>query len=566
MVKYVIILAMKNLKSLLRGVKVPAQYINHEEGSVHKAHNLVAVTCCLCYPDTYELGMSNLGIELLYFRGNALSEAVVERCFMPQPDMRAVLTENDYPLFSLESQTPLKDFAVVGFSVQYELTYTNILAMIEQGGIPLLAAERSAQDPLIFIGGPCAYNPEPLGDFIDCALIGEGEGQFELFLQTLADPEIKKLSRADRLKVLTEKVPGLYVPTLRNVARRHVVKNVNDTPLQPRLIPYIDTVHNRCVVEIMRGCLHGCRYCQAGFTWRPLRPKSKEQILREVEHYLKLTGYQEVSLLTLTATDHPELTEILKELNARYAQQKINISLPSLRTETLSEEVLQEIQKVRKSTVTIAPEAGTQRMRDIIHKEMTEEDILKAARLAFSTGARSIKLYFMIGLPGETEADIIAIPELAKKILHDNGNPKGVTVTINTSTLVPKPHTPFQWVRVLDIEETYAKQQLIKEQLKDRRLQFRYHDARQSLLEAIISRADRSFGRILLAAYRAGCLYDAWQEYFSFERWLAVFAACNYDYREALKEIPLEKELPWDNIKTGVPKGYLKKEYLKALS
>lgn len=558
--------SMNELKALLRGVRSPAQYINNEEGSVHKPHASVAVTCCLCYPDTYELGMSNLGIEILYFRGNALSEAVVERCFMPQADMLKVLQDNGHKLFSLESQTALKDFATIGFSVQYELTYTNILAMLESGGITLLSAERTETEPLVFIGGPGAYNPEPLADFIDCALVGEGEGQFEAFLKILADPEVKCLSRAARLKVLAEKVPGLYVPTLRNVARRHVVKDVNDTPLQQRIIPYIDTVHNRCTVEIMRGCLHGCRYCQAGFTWRPLRPKSKAQVLQEVEHYLKLTGHQEVSLLTLTATDHPELTDIVKELNARYAQQQINISLPSLRTETLSTELLQEIQKVRKSTVTIAPEAGTQRMRNIIHKEMTEADILKAARIAFSTGARSIKLYFMIGLPGETNEDIIAIPELAKKILYDNGNPKGVTVTINTSTLVPKPHTPFQWVKVMDLEETYAKQQLIKENLKDRRLQFRYHDARQSLLEAIVSRADRSFGSVLLAAYRLGCIYDAWQEHFSFDKWLAVFSACGYDYREALKEIPLDKELPWDNIKTGVPKGYLQKEYLKALS
>lgn len=546
---------MKNLKALLRGVKSPAQYINQEQGSVHKDHAAVAVSCCLCYPDTYELGMSNLGLALLYFRGNALNEAVVERCFMPQLDMLNVLKENHYPVFSLESQTPLRDFSTVGFSVQYELTYTNILAMLEQGGIPLLATERLEQGPLVFIGGPGAYNPEALADFIDCALIGEGEEQFEMFLQTLADPEVKKMSRAAKLKVLAEKVPGVYVPTLRNVARRHMVKHLDDTPLQQRIIPYIDTIHNRCVVEIMRGCLHGCRYCQAGFTWRPLRPKSKEQIIREVEHYLKITGHQEVSLLTLTATDHPQLTEILQELNSRYAHQQINISLPSLRTETLSAEMLQEIQKVRKSTVTIAPEAGTQRLRDIVHKQMTEEDILKAARIAFSTGARSIKLYFMIGLPGETTEDIIAIPELAKKILQDNGNPKGVTVTINMSNLVPKPHTPFQWVRVMDIDETYAKQQLIKENLRDRRLQFRYHDARQSLLEAIISRADRSFGRVLLAAYRAGCLYDAWQEHFSFEKWQAVFADCGYDYREALKEIPVEQELPWDNIKTGVPKG-----------
>lgn len=557
---------MNELKALLRGVRSPAQYINNEEGSVHKPHASVAVTCCLCYPDTYELGMSNLGIEILYFRGNALSEAVVERCFMPQADMLKVLQDNGHKLFSLESQTALKDFATIGFSVHYELTYTNILAMLESGGITLLSAERTETEPLVFIGGPGAYNPEPLADFIDCALVGEGEGQFEAFLKILAAPEVKCLSRAARLKVLAEKVPGLYVPTLRNVARRHVVKDVNDTPLQQRIIPYIDTVHNRCTVEIMRGCLHGCRYCQAGFTWRPLRPKSKAQVLKEVEHYLKLTGHQEISLLTLTATDHPELTDIVKELNARYAQQQINISLPSLRTETLSTELLQEIQKVRKSTVTIAPEAGTQRMRNIIHKEMTEADILKAARIAFSTGARSIKLYFMIGLPGETAEDIIAIPELAKKILYDNGNPKGVTVTINTSTLVPKPHTPFQWVKVMDLEETYAKQQLIKENLKDRRLQFRYHDARQSLLEAIVSRADRSFGSVLLAAYRLGCIYDAWQEHFSFEKWLAVFSACGYDYREALKEIPLDKELPWDNIKTGVPKGYLQKEYLKALS
>ncbi|MDR1322987.1 MAG: radical SAM protein [Candidatus Margulisbacteria bacterium] len=561
----------QELKKVLRAVRNPAQYIGQEENSIYKADAWLDepsrnVRVCLCYPDKYEVGMSNLGLNILYFRGNALPEAAVERAFLPEDDMLAALQKKDWPLFALESRRPVKDFDAVGFTLQHELTYTNVLLFLDRAQIPLLAKERGENDPLIFAGGPCAFNPEPLADFLDVALIGEGEELFEDFLRALAEPSFKKLPRSAKLEYLAA-LPrdGIYIPALRNKTAKNYIKDLRrlNNPVKT-IIPYIDTVHNRLVLEIMRGCLHGCRFCQAGFTWRPLRPRSLEDILRDAESGLLESGYAEISLLSLTATDYPQIEALVCALNQKYVERKINISLPSLRTESISAKLLSETQKVRRSTVTIAPEAGTQCLRDIIHKEMTEENILQAARIAIDSGIRSLKLYFILGLPGETDADVLAIPALAEKILDANRQTKNFTLTISVSNFVPKAHTPFQWAAVNPPEEIKRKQNLIKQNLHSRRVQFRYHQAESSAIEAVLSRSGREIGAVILAAYRLGCRYDAWQEHFRYDRWLQALAQCACKLEDFLQAMDVDKELPWDNIHTLVPKSYLRKEYKAA--
>ncbi|MDR1114338.1 MAG: radical SAM protein [Candidatus Margulisbacteria bacterium] len=562
----------QELKKVLRAVRNPAQYIGQEENSIYKADVWLDepgrnVRVCLCYPDKYEVGMSNLGLNILYFRGNALPEAAVERAFLPEDDMLAALQKKSWPLFALESRRPVKDFDAVGFTLQHELTYTNVLLFLDRAQIPLLAKERGENDPLIFAGGPCAFNPEPLADFLDVVLVGEGEELFEDFLRVLAEPDFKKLPRSAKLEYLAAlSRDGIYIPALRNKTAKNYIKDLRrlNNPVKT-IIPYIDTVHNRLVLEIMRGCLHGCRFCQAGFTWRPLRPRPLEDILRDAENGLLESGYAEISLLSLTATDYPQIEELVCALNQKYVERKINVSLPSLRTESISAKLLAETQKVRRSTVTIAPEAGTQRLRDIIHKEMTEENILQAARIAIDSGIRSLKLYFILGLPGETDADVLAIPALAEKILDANRQTRNFTLTISASNFVPKAHTPFQWAAVNPPEEIKRKQSLIKQNLHSRRVQFRYHQAESSAIEAVLSRSGREIGAVILAAYRLGCRYDAWQEHFKYSLWLQALAQCAYKLEDFLQAMDVDKELPWDNIHTLVPKSYLRKEYERAV-
>ncbi|MDR2431543.1 MAG: radical SAM protein [Candidatus Margulisbacteria bacterium] len=554
-------LTQREFIKLLRAVRAPAQYIGQEENSVCKPG--AAVRCCLCYPDKYTIGAANLGLNILYFRGNALPDVAVERAFLPEDDLLALLQEKNIPLFSLESRRPLRDFDAVGFTLQHELTYTNVLLLLERARIPLWAGERADDAPLIFAGGPCAFNPEPLADFLDVVLVGEGEELFEDFLRELARPEVKKMSRAEKLKQLAGlKRNGIYIPSLRNPTAKNYIKNLDslDNPVKT-IIPYIDTVHNRLTLEIMRGCLRGCRFCQAGFTWRPLRPRSMENILRAAEQGLLNSGHSEISLLSLTATDYPDIKELVGALNQKYLPRKINISLPSLRAESLSAELLAETQKIRRSTVTIAPEAGTQRLRDIIHKEITEEDILRAADIAITSGARSLKLYFILGLPGETDADVLAIPELARKILAA-AQTRNFTLTISASNFVPKAHTPFQWAAANAPEEIKRKQALIKQNLKSRRLNFRCHQAESSAVEAVLSRAGREIGAVILAAYRLGCRYDAWFEHFHYDLWLKALEQNGCGLADFLRPLPVDGALPWDHIDALAPKGYLRKEYL----
>ncbi len=550
-----------DLKEILRKVNKPARYIDHEEGSCVKPWTEVSLKACLCFPDKYEIGMSNMGMEILYFLGNDVSNAAVERCYAPDLDLVEILRKQNQPLFALESKKPLKDFDLVCFSLQHELTHTNMLLMLDLGGIPLLKKDRSETDPLVIVGGPSAFNPEPLADFIDIAVVGEGEEVFVELLKALAE---KKLTRTEKLKYLQNlNLTGVYFPDLKNVTQKAFVKDLNNLKIQDRkIIPYIDVVHNRCAVEIMRGCIHGCRFCQAGFILRPQRHKTKDRIIQEAETQLNVSGLDEISLLSLSTTDHPEIEPLLVELNKKFAGQNINISLPSVRTDSISENLLREIQKVRKSTITIAPEAGTQRLRDVVHKEMTEENIEKAFILAVESGARSVKMYFMIGLPTETDEDVRAIPQLAERLLA-KVNTRNIQITINVSNFVPRPHTPFQWARMCDDEELRGKQRLIKEEIKIRRIQAKFHHTHGSLLEGFFSRGDRRLGQVILKAYQSGCIFDAWQENLDYEKWLAAFSACRIDPLEYLKERDQSAELPWDNIQTGVPKGYLLKEYLQ---
>jgi radical SAM family uncharacterized protein/radical SAM-linked protein len=548
-------------EEILSLVERPSRYIGGEVNAARKNRAGCVLSFALAFPDTYEVGMSHLGLQILYAVLNGDPEVIGERCYAPWPDMERAMREHGVPLCSLESGTPLESFDIIGFSLQYELSYTNVLNMLELGGIPVRRDERMENDPLVIAGGPCAFNPEPMADFMDAFVIGEGEEVLSEICHALKKAKKKGSSRESKLHALAE-IPGIYVPAVHQPEERIKKRIIADLdrwliPLKP-LVPSMNAIHNRVVLEVARGCTRGCRFCQAGMVWRPVRERSPAVIEKMAQQMLAATGYEELTLLSLSAGDYSFIDTLLKDLMDRYCRQKVAIGLPSLRTETLSRNLMEEIKRVRKTSFTLAPEAGTQRLRNVINKGNTEEDLLRTVGSVFEAGWRSVKLYFMTGIPGEREEDLEGIVDLAYKVLREGKYRNRVTAAV--STFVPKSHTPFQWVRQAGFDEISEKQAFFKRRMIHKNLMFKWHDSRMSLLEGILSRGDQRLGVAVERAFRLGCRFDGWSDALKFDLWERAFRETGIRQEDYLRERGFGETLPWHVIDTGIKTEFLLKE------
>ncbi|GIW45810.1 MAG: hypothetical protein KatS3mg077_3092 [Candidatus Binatia bacterium] len=567
--------------TILPLVEKPGRYLGNEFGVVRKDPATARLRVALAFPDVYEIAQSHPGLQILYDLLNRRADVYAERVYAPWPDMEALLRQRNLPLVSLETFTPLCAFDVVGFTLQYELTYTNLLAMLDLGRVPLRARERDPRAPLIIAGGPCAFNPEPLAPFLDAVLLGDGEEA----IHEICDVVMRWRPTGDRLALLSalSRIPGVYVPEffepkysssgrflyvepLREdyqVVRKRIVRDLDSVPPRERfLVPIVQVVHDRPSIEVMRGCVKGCRFCQAGYIYRPLRERSPRRVIDEAVRAAESTGQEEVSLLSLSTGDYSCVNPVLKELMDRLQKSRVAVSLPSTRVDALAPALLEQIRRVRKTGFTLAPEAGTQRLRDIIQKEYSEEELLEAARLIFELGWRHLKLYFMIGLPGETEDDLRGIAELCAKVR--GLAPPGAQVVASVSNFVPKAHTPFQWMRQLSFEETVSRQRLLRSELQKVRVSFRYHDARLSVLEGVFSRGDRRLAHTLDRAFRLGCRFDGWTDQCRFDLWEQAFAETGVDVAFELRRRLLDESLPWDHLSSGVTTQFLQRELARA--
>ena len=582
---------------ILMKIDKPARYIGNELNSIKKDKEKVAIRFAMCFPDVYEIGMSHLGVQILYDMFNKMEDVWCERVYSPWPDLHKIMKEEHIPLFGLESQEPIKNLDFIGFTLNYEMCYTNVLQILDLGQIPLLAKDRTEDDPLVIGGGCCTYNPEPMADFFDLFYMGEGEISFyELF-------DLYKKMRAEgrsRHEFLHEasKVPGIYVPSLYEVTykgdgtiasfepiyedvpktiQKQIVLNMTEAvyPEKP-VVPFIKATQDRVVLEIQRGCIRGCRFCQAGMVYRPVREKNVEHLKELAYKMLKSTGHEEISLSSLSSSDYSELEELVNFLIDEFKGKGVNISLPSLRIDAFSLDVMSKVQDIKKSSLTFAPEAGSQRLRDVINKGLTEEVILNGSRLAFEGGWNKVKLYFMLGLPTETEEDMKAIPQLANEIaaLYYDTVPKEkrngkCQITISTSFFVPKPFTPFQWAGMYTPGDYLARARVVNEgvhaQLNHKSIKYNWHEADVTVLEGILARGDRKIGQALLKVYEKGGIFDAWSEYFDYQRWVDAFAECGIDTDfYTMRERDLDEIFPWDFIDIGVSKEFLKREWKNA--
>ena len=582
---------------ILMKIDKPARYIGNELNSIKKDKEKTAIRFAMCFPDVYEIGMSHLGVQILYDMFNKMEDVWCERVYSPWPDLYKIMKEEHIPLFGLESQEPIKNLDFIGFTLNYEMCYTNVLQILDLGQIPLLAKDRTEDDPLVIGGGCCTYNPEPMADFFDLFYMGEGEISFyELF-------DLYKKMRAEgrsRHEFLHEasKVPGIYVPSLYEVTykedgtiasfepiyedvpktiQKQIVLNMTEVvyPEKP-VVPFIKATQDRVVLEIQRGCIRGCRFCQAGMVYRPVREKNVEHLKELAYKMLKSTGHEEISLSSLSSSDYSELEELVNFLIDEFKGKGVNISLPSLRIDAFSLDVMSKVQDIKKSSLTFAPEAGSQRLRDVINKGLTEEVILNGSRLAFEGGWNKVKLYFMLGLPTETEEDMKAIPQLANEIaaLYYDTVPKEkrngkCQITISTSFFVPKPFTPFQWAAMYTPGDYLARARVVNEgvhaQLNHKSIKYNWHEADVTVLEGILARGDRKIGQALLKVYEKGGIFDAWSEYFDYQRWVDAFAECGIDTDfYTMRECDLDEIFPWDFIDIGVSKEFLKREWKNA--
>ncbi len=579
--------------ALLKSVTKPGRYTGGEFQSIIKDPAKMACRFAFCFPDTYEIGMSNLGVRILYDVLNREEKVWCERAYAPWGDMDAVMSERHIPITTAESGTPLGAFDIIGITLQYELCYTTALRMLRLSGIPLLASERGEDAPIILGGGPCTYNAEPIADFFDVFSIGEGEEALpELCQLYIRMKEDGTYTKSAFLRAAAS-LEGFYVPSLYRVSyredgkiekyeplypdvpakiRKRIVADMDQAPYPESFVmPYIETVHDRIVLEVYRGCIRGCRFCQAGMVYRPIREKSPETLDRQAKCLFGSTGYDEMSLMSLSISDYSRLDELTDRLLAWTDDRHVSLSLPSLRVDSFTEELMEKIATVRTGGLTFAPEAGTQRLRDVINKNVTEEDLLRAVNIAFGAGKNSVKLYFMQGLPTETEEDLAGIASLAGNVVHafyqnpNRNRAKGVSVTISVSCFIPKPFTPFQWEGQVPLDELKRRQMYLKDCITDRKIRYTYHDAEVSQVEAVFARGDRKLSKALLLAAEENMMFDAWDEYFSYEKWMSVFERAGIDPTfYANREFGEDEWLPWDIIDCGVTKSYLLRERHRA--
>ena len=580
----------KRLRRILPRVQKPARYTGGEVNQIIKDKTKVDLRLAFCFPDTYEIGMSNLGMSILYHTMNSLPFVWCERCFAPWGDMYEEMKREGVPLYALESGDPLSEFDALAFSVGYEMAYTTVLDMLDMAGLPVRSADRPDLLPIVFAGGTAAIAGEPLAPFVDLFVVGEGEEMNNELLTLLHEAKLAGWSKHDFL-VRAAQIGGVYVPSLYDISyhpdgtvaaitprdgapekvTKRIIEDLDSVPYPTDpIVPSTEVVHDRVSLELFRGCVRGCRFCQAGYIYRPIRAKKPETLIRQGIETLQNTGYQDVTLLSLSTSDYRPLPALCDGLLDYCEPRSIGLSLPSLRADNFSMELMEKLQKVRKSGLTFAVEGGSQRLRDAINKNVTEEDLLSTCRIAFAGGWNSVKLYYMLGLPTETDEDIIGIAKMADEVLHcwrqyaKNKN-RGVKITISTSCFIPKPHSPFQWEAQITIEEYLRRVNLLRSSITARNVTYNWHDAETSLIEAVLSRGDRRVADAIEQVWRDGGRLDAWTDYFSFERWMKAFEACGIDPAfYANRERSVDEVLPWDMIDVGVRKAHLKNEREKA--